>query len=474
MNHVQKLPKLLVGIVFYFLTINLSAQLSNIPSAKIDRWNDAGVAGGIPSLPGSFTSGNSVTVTTKTNAGIQAAIDAAASQGKSWVYLPDGWYNLTGQVNMTSGVSLVGQSKSGVKVLIKFNTGNAFSMYKDSNCGIYRMTISGRFPVGDGTYYVTPTNKWGCSTCNELPAVTNISIQINESNNCWVDNVAINNSGRHPINISNDSHHITIRNTDIKGAFNKGGGANGYFFIQGRDNLITECTVTQIRHISLQGPSSQYNVVYDNVFQQEVSFHAEDAGNNLIENNTITLPADMPTGYYAIMGTWSTQHNMSLADNYIYNNTCVENNHGGAVLYPGQDGAGAVVYAGPIDGKKEAVAAGRTYDHTANFEAEYNGPSGGAIYGGSGSRKAVAQKKELTMEVYPNPAGDRLMLSGCCISKDQIKLFRTDGRQVLDIRVYLEKDMSFIDIGHLKNGVYLVEVKRASGSSEVLKFIKSR
>ena len=78
--------------------------------------------------------------------------------------------------------------------------------------------------------------------------------------------------------------------------------------------------------------------------RQEVSFHSSDNGNNLIANNRITLPSDMPpieageTGpypetengkptYFAIMGPWSTQHDNSNHPNFIYKNKCVQDNH---------------------------------------------------------------------------------------------------------------------------------------------------
>ncbi|MEO1449213.1 MAG: T9SS type A sorting domain-containing protein [Bacteroidota bacterium] len=414
----------------------LMAQLPDLPAVKINRWNNAGVTDGIPELPAVFTSDNAVTVVDKTDTGIQTAINSAKSQGKAWVYLPDGFYNLADQVDMTSDVSLVGESRAGVKVLIKFNNRAGFAMFKDQNCGIYRMTISGRFPKGDGTFYITPQNKWGCDTCNELPDVTNVSINMNNTDNCWVDDVNIYNSGRHPINISNDSYHNTIRNVDIKGAFNKGGGANGYLFIKGQDNLLTRSTVTEIRHISIQTSTSEYNVIYDKDFRQEVSFHAEDAGNNLIEFNRITLPADMPDRYYAIMGTWSIQHNMSLADNYLYRNDCIEENHGGARLYGGQFGPDAKVYAGPLDGKKEAIAAGRPYDHTTNFDAKYAAPAVGAIYLGDPLTSIEegnlgAPSGSNSIRLYPNPARDVFYMKlDREVKEAEVKLYSASGRLV--------------------------------------------
>ena len=95
-----------------------------------------------------------------------------------------------------------------------------------------------------------------------------------------------------------------------------------YFFIDGQRNLITGCRVTRIRHISMQNPSCKENVFYGNDIQQEFSFHSNDGGDNLIENNRITIPKGL-TNYNAIMGPWSFQHQVG-GLNFIYNNQCKE------------------------------------------------------------------------------------------------------------------------------------------------------
>ncbi len=460
-------------LLLFFATTPLHAQLPNLPAWKINRWNDAGVNGGIPSIPSSFNSSNSVTVTTKTNAGIQSAIATAKSANKSWVYLPNGNYNFTGQVNMEPGISLVGQSRSGVKIYIKFNGGNGISFYNDNNCGIYRMTINGRFPKPGGGFYVSPTNKWGCSSCNELPAVTNNSVKINQSSNCWIDDVTINNSGRHPIVLGASANHNTVRNCYIKGAFNKGGGANGYFFIMGKDNLITQCGATQIRHISIQGTSAEFNVVYDNNFEQEVSFHAKDKGNNLIEKNTITLPSDMPDRYYAIMGTWSTDHDMSLNDNYLNRNNCIENNHGGARLYGGQWWwSSGKVFKGPLDGKKEAVAAGRSYDHTQNFDAGFSRPSGVFIYTSSSSSRLArpqvdASLAEQRIQVYPNPVARIVnLVLPREMERVEITLFDLLGKEIYSVQELDSQDanITFKLGSEVKSGVYILVAQDGSAT----------
>ena len=74
-----------------------------------------------------------------------------------------------------------------------------------------------------------------------------------------------------------------------------------------------------MRHISIQGQSAQYNVMIDNDYRQEMSYHVKDSGNNLMEYNRIIIPEDMPTAYFPVMGPWSAQHGLlTNAYNYLY------------------------------------------------------------------------------------------------------------------------------------------------------------
>ena len=75
----------------------------------------------------------------------------------------------------------------------------------------------------------------------------------------------------------------------------------------------------------MQDPTSAYNVFYKNDVHQEFSFHVNDGGNNLVERNNITLPKYMSKSYCAIMGPWSSQHQVG-GKNFIYRNKCLELN----------------------------------------------------------------------------------------------------------------------------------------------------
>jgi len=327
---------LLLSLGFY--NISLLAQLrvgdpgvsfdttkmdANYP--QMEQWITAGVVGGIPFLEDVVI--KDTLSDGATNIDLNNAINNVASQGGGGIFLQNGTYSINAQVNMKSNVSLIGASRTGVQIVVYMEDGVAF--YFDGNasyCGIYRLSISGSWG--------TPQYDWniGSSVNDELPGYDNIFVKFKDASSCWLDQVSLYNAARDPMRCN--ATHCTLRDLIVDGAHRKSGGAQGYFFIQDGYNLVTGCQITHLRHITLQGPGVEYNVVYDNDFLQEVSFHSGDDGNNLIEKNRITLPADMPPGtsspnpnYYAIMGPWSIQHTLSATDNFIYKNQCIEYNH---------------------------------------------------------------------------------------------------------------------------------------------------
>ncbi|MBK0384425.1 hypothetical protein I5M32_15780 [Pedobacter sp. SD-b] len=286
-------------------------------AAKMKIWATAGAPSGIPILANLV---KGATVTAKTSTAINAAISSCPA-GK-YVYLPNGTYDITEQVKLKSNVYLVGESRDSAvcKINAAFKTGVAFALWNITKSGIYNLTILG----GWGT----PPQNWnpGNGGVSPRPDVTSWSVGLkNGTTNCFLDNVKIKDSGTHPLVCNAD--HNTFRKLYIDGVQNKGGGGEGYFFFMGGYNLITDCFVTHLRHFSLQGSGSEYNVVYKNSIEQEISFHSGDNGNNLIEQNNITLPSDMTDIYYGIMGPWSIQHTLSNNPNFIYKNNVLEQNH---------------------------------------------------------------------------------------------------------------------------------------------------
>ncbi|AIY14011.1 T9SS type A sorting domain-containing protein [Cellulophaga baltica] len=373
-----------------FMGFQLNAQLKvgdpgvTFDSGKYDsrypqmkKWQTAGVRGGIPFVK-DLRVVKTLTSGANSDAINKAIVDASKESGLVAVLLKKGTYTIDKRIVMKSNVSLIGEDRNKVKCIVKMTDGDAFSFYKVSKSGIYTLTIEGSWG--------TPKYDWnyGLDANDELPNNDNISVKISTSEDCWLDKVTILNCAKDPIRVP--ANHVTLRDLKVEGAHKKAGGAQGYFFIQGAYNLVTGCEITHIRHISLQGGNVEYNVVYDNDFKQEVSFHSGDKGNNLIENNRITLPSDMPNSkadtpnaaynnskepnYYAIMGPWSTQHQNSKYPNFIYRNTCLEKNHNNAT--PWSDPA--LLYKGPKEVKPANPA--------TNFPAlaASLSPKGGTLY----------------------------------------------------------------------------------------------
>ena len=369
-------------IAFLIISLNLTAQLRvgdpgvTFDQSKMDarypqmqKWITAGVRGGIP-----FLEDQEIKITLNDgskSSDINVAINTVADLGGGAILLRNGEYIIDEMISMRSKVSIIGESRDGVICTIYLTSGSGFFFGTgDKNCGLYRLTVQGSWG--------RPKYDWNISSPlnDELPNNDNISIKFSGSEDCWLDKVTILNSAQDPMRCN--AQHTTFRDLIVDGAHKKAGGAQGYFFIQKGYNLITGCKITHLRHISLQGGGVEYNVVYDNDFRQEVSFHSGDDGNNLIENNRITLPADMPPGtsspqpdYYAIMGAWSIQHTNSADTNYIYKNQCVEYNHAGNPT-PWSDPR--FVYVGPRVVKPA--------DPSTNFPAlsEKLSPIGGTFY----------------------------------------------------------------------------------------------
>ena len=355
---------------------------------QMQRWANAGVMGGIPYITdfdqtATINPGN----TSSINTAINAMSNSLSGNERGLITLTNGDYAVNEQVIMKSNVSLIGESRDGVRLKISMNGSVGILFSNIEYAGLYNLTIEGTWG--------TPAYNWNynLNANDELPNIDNISVRMRGSTrNCWLDKVNIINSARDPIRVV--AEHNTLRDLYVDGAHKKAGGAQGYFFIQSRDNLITGCYITHLRHISLQGSNVEYNVVYDNQFDQEVSFHSGDNGNNLIANNTITLPADMspvapgeaddvtpleartnsPT-YFAIMGPWSNQHEVSADFNYVINNDCTQLNHNFGPQNPWSEEG--LVYRGPLE------IGNNPQEHINNFPMAPSAcryPEGGRLY----------------------------------------------------------------------------------------------
>ncbi|MEM6886095.1 MAG: hypothetical protein AAF571_13795, partial [Verrucomicrobiota bacterium] len=270
------------------------------------------------------------------SAGINAAINQVASeaslQGGGRIILKDGTYTIDAQIVMKDDVRLVGESRDGVELSITMQTATdpqqfLSAIYFDTidNAGLENLTIRGAYGTPDPAVMD-----------NVKPEFMVVSVSFNYATNCWVDRVNIIDSGNHALS-GWRANHITIRNCYIDGAWNKGGGGRGYLQIQGDRFLITGNRIRNLRHFVLQNEHCEYNVVYQNHIEQDVNFHNDDNGNNLVEANRIILPSFLGSSWHSVMGPWSTQHTISRQDNFVFNNHCIEYNNNGTQSYSGSD-----------------------------------------------------------------------------------------------------------------------------------------
>ena len=324
---------------------------------QMQEWIKAGRTGGIPSLEEQLVNISKTFEAGTSIADINAYLGSEGKGNGRIIYLKNGEYQLNEKLRLYPGDVIIGESRDGVNLIM---TGNGhISMWKGDNNGVRNLTMTGAF-------------------LDEAPDPTDMSEVLpgrggqksidmsNDTHDCYVDNVVIINSASHPIWVA--GHNNTIRDVEIDGAYNKAGGAQGYFFIDGNHQLITGCKVTKVRHVTMQNPSSKYNVFYKNDIRQEFSFHVNDGGDNLIARNRITLPEFMSTSYCSIMGPWSYQHQVG-GKNFIYCNRCLEENHGGKTPWSDNE-----VYIGPYEVCPEDVY--------TNFRITkgYDKPSGRTFY----------------------------------------------------------------------------------------------
>lgn len=309
------------------LTFDVSKMDTNYLQMLI--WQTAGVQGGIP-----HRSGYPVlkVLTATDSAGINAAIGEVAAQAASLaggsIILRDGTYTIDAQVMMQKNVRLVGESRSGVVLQITMTTQTdpqetAIAIRFDhiQNAGLDNLTIEGAYGTPDPSLME-----------NVKPEFMVTSVNLYYSTNCWLDDLDIIDSGNHPVS-SWRSSHVTVRGCTIDGAWNKGSGGRGYFQVQSDRFLIVYNHVRQIRHIALQKQYCEYNVVIRNFLEQDVNFHDDDNGNNLVEGNRSILPATLASNWHAMMGPWSVVHTTSRHDNFIFNNKCEERNNGGLISF---------------------------------------------------------------------------------------------------------------------------------------------
>ncbi len=286
---------------------------------QMKEWMKAGVEGGIPLLSNSKIK---KTIGPTNSEGINKAINEVSRSGGGQLRLRNGDYNINKTVFLKNNVRVVGESRKGVVLTInmtgkKDDDRHAIYFKGVKYAGLERLTLT-----GNQTGKPDPFKMANVKPNYFIRGVVFGS----RSKNCWVDAVTILNTGGSPINTWK-ADHLTFRDLYVDGVWNKGGGGSGYFAIQSGHALVYNCTVKNLRHFAIQREGAYYNVIYKNDLQQDVNFHHADAGNNLVEQNKITIASGHDYQYHALMGPWASFHRVSDTDNYIYKNTCLEKNN---------------------------------------------------------------------------------------------------------------------------------------------------
>jgi hypothetical protein len=262
----------------------------NYPDMK--EWAEAGVRGGIPARDAS-----KVVKTLKAGDDIQKAIDEAAKTG-GVVLLSPGTYPITACLQLRSNVILRGQNKETVilenamrsaRLTVQYFTVR-FAQAKHAGLEDLTMRHAEVAQIGLDKYAERVAGPINNPTGNGLLHVGGVVIE--DSEDCWVDNVNILHSGSHPIDAA--GLRITLRDVLIDGAFNKGetgapsGEGNVYFSVT--HGLMYRCTVSNVRHClvmrdTLSGGDCKFNAIIDCDFTGDVDFHGNrrDSGHNLFE-----------------------------------------------------------------------------------------------------------------------------------------------------------------------------------------------
>ncbi len=269
---------------------------SNYPDMK--AWADAGVRGGIPARDAL-----KVLQTLKPGDDLQAAIDQASREfAKSAdpkkpeadkpvvLLLSAGTYTIKKAIELRSGVVFRGQNKD---LVVLETTIRSAKLSKDaSTLRLDSIRLAGIEVARQGLAVYAERVSGPTNNPNGVKDLHVMGVEIEDSEDCWLDNVSILHSGSHPLDAA--GRRITVRDTLIDGAFNKGeegapaGSGNVYFSVAG--GLFYNNTVKNTRHClvirdTLTGGDCKFNVILDCNFQGDVNFHGnrKDSGHNLFE-----------------------------------------------------------------------------------------------------------------------------------------------------------------------------------------------
>ncbi len=410
---------------------------------QMEKWTTAGVQGGIPWL--------SSTPIVKTigptdSDGLNKAINDVANAGGGQLRLLNGTYTIDKEVTVKSKVRIVGQDRDKVrlKITLKGSNGSAINFPGAQNAGLDLLTIEGGYGVPNDFKMTNAKSNFVVS-----------SVYFNSSSrNCWLNAVTIINSGNHALTIWKGKHH-TIRDCYIERAWNKGGGGRGYVQFSGSYCLMYNTTIKKMRHIAIQREGCEYNVFYKNKVEQDFNFHNADKGNNLVEQNTITLPRGLDSGWHGIMGPWASFHDVSERDNFVYKNKNVENNNNGAT---------------PFSDPNKIYLGARNKEKKKPFFTSNKVPSGGTLYP---VIEEVLSTTDSTLEnnirFYPNPVKSRLHLEVLNSSSGTLELTTLSGQLLLSEPFINGKHE--LDVSNLSASIYFIKVRTEDNKTAVKKIV---
>ncbi len=332
------------GVRFDQGLINQNRDDSSRNYWMMNNWKNAGKSGGIP-----WFSSNAPKVTMwPSQAGqIDSKINQVAQMGGGVLLCKAGTYNFYRKVVMKRGVIIRGEGMG--RTTFRFHhrsTGgtSAFDAYNDDTVGFESFTVEYVAPNGRKPRdYDMENNPHGLN--NLYVSLINFG---GSAKNGFAQSIHVKNAGNSPIDLSSASSRNTVRRVNIEGAYNKGGGGRGYFRIFGDSNLVYANQASKIRHVSIQA-GAKYNVVIRNNFRQDINFHTDDDGYNLVESNTVNLPKaliDAHPGWHAFLTPWSFRHAPVGPRNYVYHNTF--NRNGKRDTFVNTDGKESPLWWSPV------------------------------------------------------------------------------------------------------------------------------
>ncbi len=263
------------------------------------EWAAAGVRGGIPAR-GELK----VIQTLKPGDDIQAAIDKAGPAG-GVVLLSAGTYPVERRLTLRDNVVLRGESREAAVLECRMTAAHsgddAVTVWVGGarHAGLEDLTIQHQAVAKLG---LAAYQEKVAGAVNDPKGATNLfvgGVQFQKAQDCWVDRCNIVHSGTRPL-IAQGAY-LTIRDTLIDGALNKGEGADpggsGTASFPCDRGLIYNCAFKHLRHGmlmhgSLSGAPCRYNVILDCNVEGDIDFHGnrQDEGHNLFEGALAHAP----------------------------------------------------------------------------------------------------------------------------------------------------------------------------------------